>query len=172
MRSVSIDLLYDLPDQAIEDWAATLDRAIELGPDHISAYALTLDDPDVEGLTGPAGDHLPLRSGARHWRRKAAPGQDEDRAAEQYGLAADRLGAAGFRGYEISNWARPGHESWHNLAYWHREPYEAVGPGAHAFDGMTRRWNAARLRSCNRPPGPRLPSAAPLLTSGLRHIFL
>ena len=57
----------------------------------------------------------------------------------------ERLGAAGFRGYEISNWAQPGHESRHNLVYWRREPYEAVGPGAHAFDGTARRWNAARL---------------------------
>ena len=57
----------------------------------------------------------------------------------------DRLGAAGFRGYEISNWGLPGHESRHNLVYWRRRPYEAVGPGAHAFDGIIRRWNAARL---------------------------
>jgi oxygen-independent coproporphyrinogen-3 oxidase len=71
--------------------------------------------------------------------------QDEDRAASQYGHAAERLATAGFRGYEISNWARPGHESRHNLAYWERRPFEAVGPGAHAFDGATRRWNAARL---------------------------
>jgi oxygen-independent coproporphyrinogen-3 oxidase len=55
------------------------------------------------------------------------------------------LAADGWRGYEISNWARPGHESRHNLVYWERRPYEAVGPGAHAFDGITRRWNAARL---------------------------
>jgi oxygen-independent coproporphyrinogen-3 oxidase len=52
---------------------------------------------------------------------------------------------SGYRGYEISNWARPGHESRHNLGYWLRRPHEAVGPGAHAFDGITRRWNAARL---------------------------
>ena len=57
----------------------------------------------------------------------------------------DRLGARGWRGYEISNWARPGHECRHNLAYWERRSCEAVGPGAHAFDGLTRRWNAARL---------------------------
>ena len=57
----------------------------------------------------------------------------------------DRLAADGWRGYEISNWARPGHESRHNLVYWERRPYEAIGPGAHAFDGATRRWNAARL---------------------------
>jgi oxygen-independent coproporphyrinogen-3 oxidase len=59
--------------------------------------------------------------------------------------ATERLAAAGMRGYEISNWGRPGHESRHNLVYWRRRPYEAAGPGAHAFDGTTRRWNAARL---------------------------
>ena len=143
--SVSIDLLYDVPGQSLAGWAATLDAALELAPDHVSAYALTLDDPDAEGLTGPTGDHLPTRSGARRWRETAIRDQDEDRAAAQYALAVERLGAAGYRGYEISNWAQPGHESRHNLAYWDRRAYEAVGPGAHAFDGRTRRWNAARL---------------------------
>jgi oxygen-independent coproporphyrinogen-3 oxidase len=62
-----------------------------------------------------------------------------------YELADRRLAGSGYAWYEISNWARPGHESRHNQAYWRRAPYEAVGPGAHAFDGETRRWNAARL---------------------------
>jgi coproporphyrinogen III oxidase-like Fe-S oxidoreductase len=143
--SVSVDLLYDVPGQSLETWAATLDAAIDLGVDHVSAYALTLDDPGAEGLTGTLGDHLPTTAGARRWRASAVEAQDEDRAAAQYGLAVERLGSAGLRGYEISNWARPGHESRHNLVYWRREPYEAVGPGAHAFDGSRRRWNAARL---------------------------
>ena len=91
------------------------------------------------------GDHLPTSSGARRWRSRARPSQDEDRAAEQYQHAVARLAADGWHGYEISNWARPGHESRHNQAYWERRPYEAVGPGAHAFDGRTRRWSAARL---------------------------
>jgi len=145
IASVSVDLLYDVPGQSAEAWSATLDAAIDLGVDHVSAYALTLDDPDAEGLTGPTGDHLPTTAGARRWRAVAAGQQDEDRAAAQYRLAVERLAAAGLRGYEISNWGRPGHESRHNLVYWRREPYEAVGPGAHAFDGVTRRWNAARL---------------------------
>jgi oxygen-independent coproporphyrinogen-3 oxidase len=143
--SVSLDLLYDLPDSSLAGWAATLDAAIALEPDHLSLYALTLDDPDAEGLTGSAGDHLPTTAGARRWRARARPRQDEDRAAEQYLHAVERLAAGGWRGYEISNWARPGHESRHNLVYWQRRPYEAVGPGAHAFDGISRRWNAARL---------------------------
>lgn len=143
--SISLDLLYDVPGQTTDTWAATLDAVLDLAPDHVSAYALTLDDPDAEGLTGPLGDHLPTRPGARRWRDAARRAQDDERAAAQYRLAVARLAAAGFRGYELSNWARPGHESRHNLAYWTRRPYEAVGPGAHAFDGTTRRWNAARL---------------------------
>jgi oxygen-independent coproporphyrinogen-3 oxidase len=160
IRSVSLDLLYDAPGQDEAEWAATLDAALALGPDHLSAYALTLDDPDAEGLTGPLGDHLPTRPGARRWRANAIREQDEDRAAAQYRLAVDRLAATGFRGYEVSNWARPGHESRHNLAYWQRRPYEAAGPGAHAFDGSTRRWNAARLDGYLRAlagPSPVLP---------------
>lgn len=143
--SVSLDLLYDIPDGTLEAWAVTLDAALALEPDHLSLYALTLDDPDAEGLTGLAGDHLPTTAGARRWRERARPRQDDDRAADQYVHAVERLAADGWRGYEISNWARPGHESRHNLVYWARRPYEAVGPGAHAFDGFTRRWNAARL---------------------------
>jgi coproporphyrinogen III oxidase-like Fe-S oxidoreductase len=143
--SISLDLLYDVPGQTLTAWSATLDAALSLAPDHVSAYALTLDDPEAEGLTGPDTHHPPTPLGAWRWRRMAIADQDEDRAAEHYGLAVDRLGGAGFRGYEISNWARRGHESRHNLAYWQRRSYEAAGPGAHAFDGATRRWNAARL---------------------------
>ena len=62
-----------------------------------------------------------------------------------YHMAVHRLAEAGFRGYELSNWAKPGHESRHNLSYWERRSVEAIGPGAHAFDGAVRRWNAARL---------------------------
>src|SRR3954454_5224455 len=142
--SISLDLLYDVPGQSLAGWIETLDAGLELGPDHLSLYALTLDDPDVEGLTGELGDHLPTTTGARRWRSAARDAQDEDRAAAQYHHAVAVLEELGWRGYEISNWARPGHESRHNLAYWQRRPYEAVGPGAHAFDGSTRRWNAPR----------------------------
>lgn len=145
IRSIGLDLLYDVPDSSLGGWMATLEAALELGPDHLSLYALTLDDPDAEGLTGGGGDHLPTTAGARRWRSRARPTQDEDRAAAQYHHAVHRLREGGWHGYEISNWARPGHESRHNLAYWERRPYEAVGPGAHAFDGRVRRWNAARL---------------------------
>ena len=145
LASISIDLLYDVPGASVEGWMTTLDWALALEPDHLSLYALTLDDPEAEGLTGLLGDHLPTSRGARRWREAARAGQDEDRAAGMYHHAVHVLAEAGYEGYEISNWARPGHESRHNLVYWERRPYEAAGPGAHAFDGATRRWNAARL---------------------------
>lgn len=143
--SVSLDLLYDVPGQTLASWGRTIDGALELEPDHLSLYALSLDDPAAEGLTGLLGDHLATPEGARRWRARARVHQDEDRAAGMYHFAVHRLAEAGYRGYEISNWARPGHESRHNRAYWERRPVEAVGPGAHGFDGVTRRWNAARL---------------------------
>ena len=161
--SINVDLLYDVPGGTLGSWMSTLEEAMAVGPDHLSLYALTLDDPDAEGLTGPGGDHLPTTSGARRWRDAARADQDEDRATAQYHHAVHALSAAGWRGYEISNWARPSHESRHNLAYWERRPYEGVGPGAHAFDGASRRWNAARLdgylSSLDPPAGesPRLP---------------
>jgi oxygen-independent coproporphyrinogen-3 oxidase len=146
LTNISVDLLYDVPGQTAESWEWTVNEAISLGVGHVSAYALTLDDPDAEGLTGTFGDHLPLRAGARAWRARARREQHEDRAADCYERAEELLTAAGFAWYELSNWARPGFESRHNLAYWRREPYEAVGPGAHAHDGgASRRWNAARL---------------------------
>ncbi len=159
--SISVDLLYDVPGQTLATWRRTLDTVLEAGVDHVSAYALMLDDPDAEGLTGSNGDHLPTSAGARRWRARARGEQDEDRAADLYQAADETLAAAGLRWYELSNWARPGHESRHNLAYWHHDPYEAVGPGAHAFDGRSlRRWNAARLEgylAALRSMPPRLP---------------
>jgi oxygen-independent coproporphyrinogen-3 oxidase len=145
IESVSLDLMYDVPGQTLESWERSLDGALGLEPDHLSLYALTLDDPDAEGITGPTGDHLRLREGARRWRSTAKAVQDEDRAAAMYELADERLAASGLGWYEISNWARPGHASRHNLGYWRGDAWEAIGPGAHAFDGVTRRWNAARL---------------------------
>jgi oxygen-independent coproporphyrinogen-3 oxidase len=142
----SVDLLYDVPAQSMATFQATVERALEMPIDHLSAYALTLDDPDAAGLSGPTGDHLPVRPGARRWRQGAAAEQDDDRAADQYLWLDERLAAAGLTWYEVSNWARPGGASQHNQAYWQRLPTLGVGPGAHAFDGgRLRSWNAARL---------------------------
>jgi putative oxygen-independent coproporphyrinogen III oxidase len=164
--NVSIDLLYDVPGQTLATWSETLEAALALGPDHVSAYALTLDDPEAEGLTGPAGDHLPTPPGARRWREAARAGQDEDRAAGAYGLADALLEGSGYPWYELSNWARPGHESRHNLVYWERRPYAAVGPGAHSFDGAARHWNAARLDAWIAALAPASVGVAPRLPPG------
>jgi coproporphyrinogen III oxidase-like Fe-S oxidoreductase len=144
--NISLDLLYDVPGQTVASWRDTLVGTLDLAPEHVSAYALTLDDPDGEGLTGPLGDHLPTRPGARNWRDRAIKEQDADRAADMYELADDLLTDGGLRWYELSNWAQSDRPSRHNAAYWSGPAWEAVGPGAHAFDGaLTRRWNAARL---------------------------
>jgi oxygen-independent coproporphyrinogen-3 oxidase len=146
LGSVSLDLLTDLPGQTYASWRATLRSALRLAPDHLSVYSLSLDDPEAEGLTGPEGDHLPVSRGARAWRERAVREQSEERAAAMELLTDELTAEAGFVRYEIANLARPGHESRHNLLYWRRRPYLAVGPGAHASDGaLTRIWNAARL---------------------------
>ncbi|MFO1540949.1 MAG: coproporphyrinogen-III oxidase family protein [Chloroflexota bacterium] len=146
IRSVALDLLIGVPGQDARSWDATLDRVLALAPDHVSAYHLALDDPDAEGRTGPLGDHLPLRDGARRWRARARAAVDDDRTVELDALGEARLAAAGFERYEIANHARPGHAARHNLHYWERRSVLAAGPGAHAFDGVAvRSWNAAPL---------------------------
>ncbi|MEO6350109.1 MAG: radical SAM family heme chaperone HemW [Candidatus Limnocylindrales bacterium] len=139
-HNVSVDLLYDVPGQSLDSWRSTLDAAIALEPEHVSAYGLNLDGTD------PDDGHMPVSRGAAQWRTRARAGQDEDRAADMYEQADEALGRAGLHWYEISNWSRPGHESVHNQVYWRGDSWEAVGPGAHRFDGATERsWNSARL---------------------------
>ena len=145
IAQVSLDLLYDLPGQRLATWMGTIEAALEMAPDHVSCYALTLDDPDAEGLTGPLGDHLPTTAGCPPLARSGAPRPGRGPGGRR--VLAGRRRPRGRRHALVraSNWARPGAESRHNLVYWERRPYEAVGPGAHAFDGVRRRWNAARL---------------------------
>ena len=142
-KSVSIDLLADLPDISLESWSTSLSDAIALAPDHISVYALTLATEGADA--GNSDDRLATPAGALAWRTRAAAAQDEERAAQELELLDTALPAAGFNWYEISNWARDGHRSRHNQLYWERAAVEAVGPGAHAFDGAVRRWNSANL---------------------------
>ena len=116
--NVSIDLMYGLPDQTLEQWGATLDSALELRPSHISMYCLTL-----EGGT-------PMERDAAAGR---IPTPDGDLAADMYLAAEVKTAGAGLRHYEISNWAIPGRESRHNLLYWRNRPFLGVGPGAHSY---------------------------------------
>jgi len=137
--NISLDLIYGLPHQDLNNWCSNLISAVELEPEHISLYPLTLDLDDCSGAI-------------RSWRSRmleVLPSQDE--VAEMYEEAEETLAAAGYEHYEISNWARPGFECEHNLGYWQYRPYLGFGAGAHSFlpaeDGRpARRWsNAADL---------------------------
>ncbi|PZR61086.1 MAG: coproporphyrinogen III oxidase [Chloroflexi bacterium] len=137
-ENVSIDLMYGIPGQSLDDWRATLRAAVALEPDHLSLYALQLVLEPDEWAAAPRG-------GALRWRRRLAARQDDDLAADQYRLAEELLAESGYRHYELSSWAAPGRESRHNAAYWRRVPYLGLGAGAHSFDGELRSWNVRSL---------------------------
>ena len=153
---VSLDLIYGIPGQSLDDWREGLESAIALGPEHLSCYALQLAlEPDEWAA--------PPRPGALRWRNRMVPLQDEALAADQYRLAERVLADAGYRHYELSSWARPGRESRHNGAYWARGAYTGVGAGAHSYDGTAERsWNLgdldgylAAVEAGERPPADR-----------------
>ena len=122
-KNVSFDLIAGLPGQTLEDWQRNLDEAMSMQPEHISLYLL-----EVHQGT-PLAEQL--RSGRR-------PMPDEDLAAEMYEVMIDRLSAAGYEQYEISNFAKPGFESRHNSKYWTLDPVFGFGVSAHSFDGFQR----------------------------------
>jgi oxygen-independent coproporphyrinogen III oxidase len=123
---ISVDLIFGLPERLGRSWPEDLDRALELGPDHVSLYGLTAEPATPLG-------------------RRVAEGREtmveEELYEAEFLLAAERLGAAGFEQYEVSNFARPGRESRHNRAYWTGVPYLGLGPGAHSFLAPRRFWN-------------------------------
>ncbi len=121
--NVSFDLIAGLPGQSIDDWRRNLNEAVSMEPEHLSLYLLEVH----EGT--PLAEQL--RSGRR-------PVPDEDLAAEMYELMIDSLDAAGYRQYEISNFAKPGFESRHNTKYWRMDPVFGFGVSAHSFDGRER----------------------------------
>ncbi|WGD36400.1 radical SAM family heme chaperone HemW [Lysinibacter sp. HNR] len=124
---VSLDLIYGTPGESLEDWRASVEMALECAPDHLSAYALIVEE----------GTKL-----AGQIRRGVYPQPDDDLHADMYEMVDERLSAAGYSWYEISNWARqPEYESAHNRSYWKGEDWWGVGPGAHSHIGGTRFWN-------------------------------
>jgi len=129
IANVGFDLIAGLPLQTRESWRDSLERLIELAPEHVSVYILEVDDKSRLGSE--------LLKGGKRYSAGAVPSEDE--MAEFYELAQKTFGAAGYHHYEISNWAKPGLESRHNLKYWRREPYLGFGAGAHSFSG-TQRW--------------------------------
>lgn len=126
--SWTMDLIYGLPGMSIAEWDQQIDRALLFAPPHISAYCLT-----VEPRTAL---HKQVERG------EVTPPPDEDQA-QQFEQLAQRLEAAGYVHYEISNFGKPGHFSRHNTSYWQGVPYIGIGPSAHSFDGAVRRWNVA-----------------------------
>ena len=127
--NIGFDLIAGLPMQTLESWQDSLERLTDLAPEHISVYILEVDEKSRLGSE--------LLKGGQRYSASAVPSEDE--MAEFYELAQAAFLAAGYHHYEISNWAKPGFESRHNLKYWQREPYLGFGAGAHSFSG-TQRW--------------------------------
>ena len=154
---VSLDLIYGTPGESLDDWRRSLDAAVRLEPDHISAYALVVE----------AGTRL-----AGQVRRGQVPAPDDDDEAAKYELADEVLTAAGYAWYEVSNWARaPRFRCRHNEGYWAGGDWWGIGPGAHSHVGGVRWWNvkhpaayAARLAAGESPA-----AAREVLTDGQRH---
>ena len=129
--NINLDLMYGLPGQTMGQWRETMAQTVALSPEHLSLYALTLE----EGT--------PLRRWVAEGR---LPEPDADLAADIYDYARGRLGGAGYHHYEISNWSRPGRQSEHNLAYWRNGQWLGVGPGAHSALSGCRFWTARSPR--------------------------
>ena len=124
---VSLDLIYGTPGESLANWRTSLEQALSLQPDHLSAYSLIVED----------GTKL-----ARQIRRGEIAPTDDDQQADFYELADELLAAAGYDWYEVSNWATSdAHRSRHNLAYWTGQDWWGVGPGAHSHVGGVRWWN-------------------------------
>ena len=141
--NVNLDLIYDADGEELESWDATLREAIDLGPEHVSAYALTIEPS------------TPLGRKVQHG---AVAPPDPDLQADMFELACELLGEAGYHHYEVSNWAKPGFACVHNLGYWERRPYLGLGAGAHSYRERRRWWNVRpparyiELAACGRSP--------------------
>ena len=155
LTNISIDLIYGLPGETLDDWAYSLDQAIALGVKHISAY------------------HLTYEEGTRLWRMKeqglVSP-IDEEQSVRSFELLREKLLAAGYEHYEISNFALPGYHSRHNSSYWQGTPYLGIGPGAHSYNGTDRRWNLPDLSAyLATPSGTDVPHEVEHLTTAERY---
>jgi oxygen-independent coproporphyrinogen-3 oxidase len=124
--NVNLDLIYGTDGETIDSWERTLREAIALAPEHVSAYALTIEPATPLGRQVAAGTR---------------PAPDPDLQADMFGMACELLGDTGYRHYEISNWAKPVYDCPNNNGYWYRRPYVGLGAGAHAYRDDVRWWN-------------------------------
>lgn len=138
--NISVDLIFGYDpysgqsskDVLMEMWRHDLETAVRLGPEHVSAYQMGIDEGSMLYGMCAGGSYCP---------------PEDDLCAEQYAWMQSVLGAAGYVQYEVSNFALPGREAVHNSAYWRRVPYVGLGPAAHSFDGSSRYWNVADIRT-------------------------
>ena len=142
IQNISIDLMYGFPGKTLADWEHDIEAALALNVVHLSAYCLTIEEGtplhmmmkryNEDGHTGDSPQCVPL--------------PDEETEREMYYTLKDRLEAAGFEHYEISNFAKPGFRSRHNSSYWNGTPYLGLGASAHSYDRNTRSWNIADIQ--------------------------
>ena len=130
LTNISIDLIYGMPGESLDDWDYSLQQAIALEVPHISAYHLTYEEDTRLWMMKEQGKVTPI---------------DEEQSIKAFELLRTRLLAAGYEHYEISNFALPGYHSRHNSSYWKGIPYLGLGPGAHSYDGSSRRWNLSNV---------------------------
>lgn len=130
VRNISIDLIFGISQLTDETWKDTIEKALELSPEHISAYQLSIEE--VSALAKMEADGRYVEASEEQCRR-------------QYDILCRCLGRSGYHHYEISNFAKPGFEAVHNSAYWRRAPYIGLGPGAHSLTGNVRSWNSQEL---------------------------
>lgn len=128
--NISIDLIYGLPGQTLEEWQENLDDAIHLEIPHISAYHLIYEEGTALYKLMEAGKVAPI---------------EEELSVTLFSTLINRLAEAGYLHYEISNFARPGYFSQHNSSYWTGKKYIGIGPSAHSYDGESRQWNISSL---------------------------
>lgn len=132
IRNVSIDLIFGFPGETLDEWQNDIDHALALQVEHISAYSLMYEEgtPLYRMLDEGAIEEI-----------------DEELSLNMYDTLTDRLAAAGYEHYEISNFALPGFRSRHNSSYWHEIPYIGIGAAAHSYDRLTRQWNVPNLEA-------------------------
>ena len=130
VRNISVDLIFGLSQLADEVWKDTIERALELAPEHISAYQLSIEERSALAKLVADGRYIEA---------------SDEQCRRQYDVLCQTLRLAGYHHYEISNFARPGFEAVHNRAYWSRVPYIGLGPGAHSLAGDIRSWNSQEL---------------------------
>lgn len=130
VRNISIDLIFGISQLTDETWKDTIEKALELSPEHISAYQLSIEEGSALAKMVADGRYVEA---------------SEEQCRRQYDILCRCLGQSGYHHYEISNFAKPGFEAVHNSAYWRRAPYIGLGPGAHSLTGNVRSWNSQEL---------------------------